>query len=144
MNFFPWPQRGWYCTRTFVFTDAIEAQVSPLVRPAFATPRPTVGVAGDDAGTPTARISPVVVTSPALVAASAASTLFVPSGTNSERSATISAAGTLQALSTSPGCEISSPIVAKLVRASTWLLLRMYRTPPLVTRLPRVPEQQNR
>src|SRR5262249_9903105 len=119
MNFFPWPQRGWYCTRTFVLTEPIVAHVSPLVRPAFATPRPTVGVAGDDAGTPTARISPVVVTSPALVAASAASTLFVPSGTNSERSATISAAGTLHALSTNPGREMHSPMAALSERART-------------------------
>src|SRR5215468_606586 len=122
-NFFPWPHRGWYCTRTFVLTEDIDPQVSPLVRPALATPWPTAGDAGVDAGTPTPRISPVVVTSPARVAASAASTFFVPSATNSERSATVSVASTLQLLSTRPGWEISSPIVPVSVRASTWLLL---------------------
>src|SRR5215813_10304968 len=124
-NFFPWPHRAWYCTRTFVLTEAIDAHVSPVVRPALATPWPTAGEAGDDAGTPTPRISPVVVTSPARVAASATSTLLVPNGTNSERSATVSVASTLQLLSTRPGWEISSPIAALPLRASTWLLLRM-------------------
>src|SRR5262245_34421378 len=126
VNFLPEPHRAWYCTRTLVLTEPMEPHVRPVVRPAFATPPPTVGEAGVDAGTPTARISPVVVTSPALAAASAASTLFVPSGINSERSAAMSAAGTLQLLSTNPGWEISSPMVALFVRASTWLLLKIY------------------
>src|SRR5262249_42140060 len=88
--------------------------------------------------------SPVAVTFPALVAASATSTLFEPKGTNSERSATMSAAGKLQALSTKPGWETSSPTTPEFDPASTWLLVKMNRNPPLVTRLPSVPEQQNR
>src|SRR5260370_37278892 len=42
-----------------------------------------------------------------------------------------------------PRCIMASPILAALLRASTWLLPSMYCLPFLVTREPSVPVQQN-
>src|SRR5881296_1519352 len=140
VNFLPLPQFFWYCTLTLVLIDPMVPCWQPVVRPLFATGSPTRGVPGVAHGMPMSRILPVLFMRPERTAARAASTFCVPSGTAWLKSATTVA--TRQPLSMRPGWVMSSGGVAWSTRARTWLLLRMYGVPPLVTSDRRVPPQQ--
>ena len=111
----------------------------PVVRPLFATLRPTFAAipvplcGGAGSGTfpvavlPSEKIVPFVSTAPGLISAMDAST-FVPgvsSLANWDKWATTEVLLGLQLLSTSPGWMMLSPRVAESLRASTWLLLRI-------------------
>jgi hypothetical protein len=129
---------------TAVLMELMLEQVSPELRPAFATPMPIkgaiavlaggagLGTSGVELAVPSSRMLPDVSTAPLMICAIAASTVPVlgavlvpPSGncTNWVKLAT-GVAG-LQLLSTSPGWATGSPGFAWSERASTWLLLRM-------------------
>src|SRR2546425_372580 len=140
VTFLPLLQFFWYCTLTFVLIEPMVPVWQPVVRPLFATGSPTRGVPGVEQGTPMSRIEPPESIWPARSAAMAASTFWVPSGTAWLKSATTVA--TWQPLSIRPGWLMSSPAAAWSTRARTWLLLRMYCVPPLVTSEPSVPLQQ--
>jgi len=92
-------------------------------------------------GTPMSSMDPVESIWPARSCATAASTLELSAAAPVKSATTVEI---LQLLSISPGWEMSSPAEAESLRASTWLLLRIYWLVPSVIRAPRVPLQQNR
>src|SRR5512146_878279 len=109
----PPPHFVLYSTFTLTFVAAILEQVSPVVRPTLATcmlTAPTIGVLD---GMPAVIIAPLLLTAPGRTLAVAASTFVEPpSLANWERSATTWYGFVPQFVSTSPGCEMSSPIAA--------------------------------
>src|SRR5215469_9135345 len=80
------PQDELYCTETDVVTEPIAEQVRPVLRPLFATICPIAGVTGVLEGgaaliavgvaDPRSRMVPLVSTSPGVICAMAASTLW--------------------------------------------------------------------
>src|SRR5262245_37962819 len=132
-----------YWTVTVEWMEVTVPVVKPVVRPLFITRMPIAAVCGVVRGMPTSRIRPLASTLPR-AKASAASTLADPRGTRlpAKSPTTLLPVGE-QPESTRPGWRTSSPALALPERASTWLLLRMHRTPSRSTSAPSVPEQQN-
>src|SRR5437660_6503065 len=130
-----------YCMFTSALMSSTEPVVYPVVRPTLWTFIPSVASMGKVvASLPTFGRSVGSAETALSIAAIAQSTLLFPFG---ERGTVFDRIATWSVvwfpLSRRAGWKIAVPAGSLSSLASTWLLLRMYRAPPLFTIAPKVP-----